>query len=355
MSTHAADPALGPFHYTTFYVPGRYVTDDDGSRMVDQMYVERLHRPKQPGEVLPKLVLVHGGGLSGASFGTTPDGRPGWRDHFAAQGYDVYVIDQATRGRSGHHVVRQPIGASRTAEWVAEQYTASESLAPWPSASRHTQWPGSGLKGDPLFDQMYAAAVPYFTSNSITESLGVEAIGRLLDQIGPASLLTHSKGGPVGWRVADAKPDLVEAIIAVEPSGPPGVGPCPVEHPDFTGGAIAFAFGVCKGELAYASAPECRGNHGSDNAAPCPPPRLVNLAEKPVLVVTGEASYHAQYDHLTVEFLRQAGVASEHMPLESVGLPGNGHMMMLELNSAEIATQLVAWLEKQGISASTAG
>ena len=43
----------------------------------------------------------------------------------------------------------------------------------------------------------------------------------LLDKIGPAILLTHSQSGAFGWPVADARPDLVKAIVAVEPNGPP--------------------------------------------------------------------------------------------------------------------------------------
>ena len=43
----------------------------------------------------------------------------------------------------------------------------------------------------------------------------------LLERIGPAVVLTHSRSGPFGWLVADARPDLVHAILAVESNGPP--------------------------------------------------------------------------------------------------------------------------------------
>jgi pimeloyl-ACP methyl ester carboxylesterase len=42
-----------------------------------------------------------------------------------------------------------------------------------------------------------------------------------LDRIGPAIILTHSQSGPFGWLIADARPNLVKAIVALEPSGPP--------------------------------------------------------------------------------------------------------------------------------------
>ena len=44
----------------------------------------------------------------------------------------------------------------------------------------------------------------------------------LADKLGPFIMLMHSQGGPIGWAIADARPDLVKAIVAVEPNGPPG-------------------------------------------------------------------------------------------------------------------------------------
>jgi len=37
----------------------------------------------------------------------------------------------------------------------------------------------------------------------------------------PAIVLTHSQSGAFGWLIADARPQLVKAILAIEPSGPP--------------------------------------------------------------------------------------------------------------------------------------
>ena len=66
----------------------------------------------------------------------------------------------------------------------------------------------------------------------------------------------------------------------------------------------------------------------------------------PILVVTGEASYHASYDHCTVKYLQQAGVRSTWIKLTDVGIHGNGHMMMLEKNNRDIAALMSDWLAK---------
>ncbi len=64
------------------------------------------------------------------------------------------------------------------------------------------------------------------------------------------------------------------------------------------------------------------------------------------MIATGEASYHSTYDYCTSNFLTQAGVANTHLYLASVGLHGNGHMEMLEMNNLEIAAYYEKWLDQ---------
>jgi hypothetical protein len=64
------------------------------------------------------------------------------------------------------------------------------------------------------------------------------------------------------------------------------------------------------------------------------------------MLVTGGTSYHADYDHGTVDFLRQAGVRVDFIRLDERGIQGNGHMMMLEANNLEIAACLDEWIVK---------
>ena len=74
-----------------------------------------------------------------------------------------------------------------------------------------------------------------------------------------------------------------------------------------------------------------------------PARQLPKLRKVPILVVTAEASYHAPYDHCTVNYLRQAGVAPHWMKLADHGLHGNSHVLMMEKNSKEIADLIIAW------------
>src|ERR1700684_2218552 len=77
-----------------------------------------------------------------------------------------------------------------------------------------------------------------------------------------------------------------------------------------------------------------------------PARQLPNLQKMPILVLTAEASYHAPYDHCTVNYLRQAGVKPTYIRLADIGIKGNSHVMMLEKNNKEIAAVIAKWLDE---------
>ena len=72
--------------------------DPNGEFEVEQMYVQFV-KQAAPKSKLP-LLLWHGGGLSGVTWETKPDGKPGWQQFFLNAGYDVYVSDAVERGRA---------------------------------------------------------------------------------------------------------------------------------------------------------------------------------------------------------------------------------------------------------------
>ena len=73
--------------------------DPNGQYMVEQMYVQYFLPKHRKGKY--PLLMWHGGGLTGVTFETTPDGRDGWLNYFVRKGWDVYNTDSVERGRSG--------------------------------------------------------------------------------------------------------------------------------------------------------------------------------------------------------------------------------------------------------------
>lgn len=346
-----------------YYAGGRYVGElgpNKEATMGGAMYVEVMV-PKQLRSPYP-IVFLHGAGQTGAVWLQTPDGRPGWAYDFLDQGYVVYLADFPARGRSQYvpgvdGPADRPALTIRTAPNLEEIFTASAARADFPQAKKHTQWPGSGRMGDPVFDA-FAKMQVQFLAGGRQEPLTRDATVALLDAIGtPVILLTHSQGGAFGWLVADARPHLVKAIVTVEPAAPPirGVDTSKVAY----GKGGGLTWGVANSPITYDppikdpselavvledAAPE-------PGKVPCylqkePARKLKNLQQIPVLFLNGEGGYHRIYDHCLAKWLTQAGVKTEYVELEKVGLPGNGHMMMLERNSAQIARFIGHWLTK---------
>ena len=77
-----------------------------------------------------------------------------------------------------------------------------------------------------------------------------------------------------------------------------------------------------------------------------PPRKLVNWQQTPVPSISGSGTYHRVYDPCILKWLNQAGVRTDFIRLETVGIRGNSHMMMLEKNSDEIIEFIVSWLQK---------
>jgi pimeloyl-ACP methyl ester carboxylesterase len=337
-----------------FFVGGKIDPALEGSPTVGHMYVE-YQIPQKLEHPYP-VVMIHGGGQTGTNFTGTPDGREGWAQYFLRRGYAVYVVDQVARGRAAHWAqAHGPMGPSRL-NAVQQRFITPERYKLWPQAHLHTQWPGAGQPGDPIFDQFYASQMPSVADFAKQQALNRDAGIALLDKIGPAILLTHSQSGAFGWPIADARPKLVKAIIAVEPNGPP------VHEAEFKGAPEWFAdasktkaWGLGEVPLAYepsgALAFVRQDQPDQPDLVRCwlqqePARQLVNLKHIPVLIVMSEASYHASYDHCTAKYLMQAGVKNTFVRLADVGIHGNGHMMMLEKNSDAIAGVMADWLAK---------
>jgi pimeloyl-ACP methyl ester carboxylesterase len=354
----AGDPPLVLARDGYFYVNAKTTTVDGRNYVSNQMYVE-VRVPAQQTHPYP-IVMVHGGTMSGVNFTGTPDGREGWAQYFVRQGYAVYVVDQPGRARSGY--LAAAYGPMRNVERgnALPRFVAQEKFKLWPQAVLHTQWPGTGDPDDPATVQLAASQMPAIEDFNEQQFLNRDALVALLDTIGPSILLTHSQAGAYGWPVADARPDLVKAILAIEPNGPPFYGVEFTGAPDyFKQGALALPYGITAVPLTYAppvkSAAELAMVQQDKADAPdlvrCyaqqePAHQLPNLQKMPILVLTSEASYHAPYDHCTVKFLRQAGIRPTHIRLADLGIKGNSHVMMLEKNNKDIAAVIAKWLDQ---------
>lgn len=338
----------------SFYVGGVYTATKDGDVVDGAMYVHALIPAKQTHKY--PVVMIHGINSTGVTFETTADGREGWAQHFVRAGYAVYVVDQPARGRSPYRADLdgpEPRSNTAGAQGAAREFIDPEDFNDYPQAKLHTQWPGVGKEGNPAFDAFMrgrfdAIPTPTGTSERQTKAAGAA----LLDRIGPAILLTHSQGGAFGWQIADARPQLVKAIIAVEPALSPTF---PLRS------TTAPLFGITTTPITYvppvtdtAKIVAVPQPPDSPDVLACwlqavPVRQLPTLQGKPIAVVIGEASPLAQTAQCVSHYLAQAGVPNDLIRLGTVGIHGNSHSMMLEKNSDQIATFLETWISNHGM------
>ena len=340
------------------FAGGHYVTIGGKQVMAGQIYAE-FQIPKKRTHPDP-IVMVHGAIQTGTNFTGTPDGRMGWAEYFLRHGYAVYVVDQPGRSRASYNGEADGPQAFPDLLNTEQRFTAPEKFNLWPQAHLHTQWPGGGMAGDPVFDQFYASQVPFVQNAEKAQTMTRDALVALLEKIGPAIVMTHSQSGSMGWLTADARPDLVRALIQVEPSGPPVRDVLAVGAPEFLrDGDLVRPWGLSAVPLHYApavgSATELsfiqQARADGPGLTRCwmqasPARTLPNLAKMPMVIVNGEASFHAPFEHCTVNYLQQAGAHADWIDLGRAGIHGNGHMMMLEKNNLDIAAAIDRWLTK---------
>ncbi|KAK8928131.1 hypothetical protein H634G_10557 [Metarhizium anisopliae BRIP 53293] len=361
-----------------------------------KMYVEK-YTPREPKWAYP-IVLVHGDFHTGKIWATKPDGKQGWAAFFINKGFTVYVVDLPACGRSiefDQSIVQWSKYASCTAKLTRDNAeatcTAASKFQRWPDAHKHTQWPGNGLRDDGIFETYMASTVPLYFRRHERQAIGKAALTKLVQRTGPAILLGEGSGATLSYLAADALPDTVKAVLAVEPAGPPGgtnralkdntlvftnqvryfaqhrpygladipltfepavPEPAYDEHGvtqpplELFATAAGTNNGVC---LLQRGGPELRqadttGRVLPPEARPGVVRKLAALGRVCQLVVTAEASHHATCDGATVAFMRQAGVGVDHIRLEEAGVCGNGHLMYLEKNSDAVAQVIFEWV-----------
>jgi pimeloyl-ACP methyl ester carboxylesterase len=165
-----------------------------------QMYVEHWI-PREVRHPYP-VVLIHGGYGQGSDWISTPDGRRGWATLLLEQGYKVYVLDRPGQGRNPYH------------PWVHGYFDAQAPT--FESVARNM---GVADTNAPAVAQIVASmGQPMAPNNPLTQNIWRTRGAKLLDEIGPAILITQGDGAAFARVTAQERPNLVKGIVAIEQS-----------------------------------------------------------------------------------------------------------------------------------------
>jgi pimeloyl-ACP methyl ester carboxylesterase len=263
------------------------------------MYVERW----SAGDAPPRgnLIFIHGGSHTGVCWTDPPGGETqGWVPWFAEQGWRCFVVD-------------------------------------WPGVGR------SGFSHD--FPTMGAAPV-------------IASLVALLGRIGPSTLVGHSIGATLALRAAEECPELVKAIVGLNPGQP---------------GNIPFAFPVVDEATAFITAAELARDvfagsqrfpieHFEEYYASLVPmsPRLFNevgarrgdglvlkntdvVAQRPILLVAAEED--KLVPRADIEALVDLVGADYVLVGRDWELEGFGHLIPIERGTEQLASRALDWLQ----------
>ena len=274
-----------------------FIYDPNGTFAIEHLYVQYFVPASRNAQ--PPILLLHGGGLTGSTWETTPDGRPGWLHGLLRRGFEVHVVDNVERGRAGWCAIEGiwpdvPIQRSLQEAWTLFRFgrpAEFDARKPFPGQ----RFPISAL------DTFARSFVPRWTSTGPAASAAFEA---LIDRFEQVAVISHSQGGQFAFEAAASRPGRISALCAIEPSG-------------------------------FTNTPEV-------------------LRGVPVLMVHGDfLDCDERWQQMNARWRAWADAlagpdgddAVTTMSLPREGIRGNSHMVMMDDNSDVVLERVVEWLD----------
>ncbi len=291
-----------------------------GQSMVHRLGFENAERT---------VVMIPGHGLSSYIYTSTPDGRSGWTSDFSNAGYDTFAVDTNNLAVSGFEI--KDFGTEtqpKLSTWGINKIWKTWGFGDKPEEPyKTTQYPVEYI------EKLYASFSPMVSyesvksdnddldtetknnkqnsttgksTSSMVDMVEVNNTIELLEEYGPSVLIVHSMGGMTGFEVVRQRPDLVTAIVVIEPVG------SPTNEDDLKENFIEVPYLAVYGDYI-----ESRGQTGRYESC-----------------------------NKTASILNENGGFGEVVTLTDLGIEGNTHLMMQDKNSSDIAKIIIDWLDK---------
>ena len=296
--------------------------------------------PPDPRE-LP-LVFVHAS--SKKTWETTFDGeRDGFIPIFLRRGFAVYSTDLPRTGQAGQACA--PISYEPEEQWSIQTSFTSWRYGLWlPGETAPTFYPGVQFPTDDpdALDEFFRIQTPEFDAPE-NEEVETDALAVLLDEIGPSVVLTHSSTGIRGWITA-IRSDNVAGIVSYEP------------------GAFVYPEGELPSPIPMANGEE------QTPGREVPMEDFLKLTRFPIQIIWGDyipseidpthvgplrtldfRRRNVVRARLMVEAINRHGGDAQNLLLPNIGILGNTHFPMLDLNNLQIADLLSEFLAEKGL------
>ncbi|WP_413852551.1 alpha/beta hydrolase [Candidatus Ruminimicrobium bovinum] len=270
------------------------------------------------------LVFIHGYGGSGMCWKMTPDNRDGFSTLMLRHGFPVYVMDLPGRGSAGRS------SAEKKLKPVADEMFWFDiwRIGIWPNYNKGVQFSTDKEYLSQFFRQM--------TPDLSNGTSDVAAIIETVNKVGKTVLVTHSAGGVPGWFAAIAN-DKVAGIAAYEP------------------GAFVFP----EDDLPQA----IDGKTGGTAPIPVSKQDFLKLTKIPIVMYFGDYIPEEVSDNLGdenwrvrlqmarkfTETINKNGGNCTLVELPNIGIYGNTHFLMQDLNNDILADLFAKWLKENNL------
>ncbi len=276
------------------------------------------------------LVFLHGYGQSGKTWETTPDGRDGFQNLFLAKGFPTYIVDEPRRGRAGNSTVPAALKAIPQDQLWYDNFRIGQ----WPNYYENAAVP----RDEESRAQFFYQITP--DTGAFDVALVAKSLVAVMEKAGDGVLITHSAGGGPGW-LAAARSEHVKGVIALEP------------------GTFPFPKGEVPPVEETTSPFPAAGMEVSDAD-------FQKLLQIPMVVYFGdniktgsEPDSHWGLDNWRVRLnlarkweavMKKYGGDAKVVYLPDIGVKGNTHFLMADLNNKEVAGVMEDWLKEKQLS-----
>ncbi|WP_455588759.1 alpha/beta hydrolase [Bacteroides rodentium] len=271
------------------------------------------------------IVFLHGAGQSSKTWETTPDGREGFQNMFLRKGFSVYLVDQPRRGKAA----RSSMDGSVPAEYDEQLWFEQFRLGIWPNFYKGVQFP----KGEENLEMFFRQMTPNI--GNMDKQVAANAMTSLFEQTGKSILMTHSQGGGIGWQAVMQSPDVC-AVISLEP-----------------GSSFPFPEGEVPEPI------KTNSPFGDLTAESVPVESFVALTKIPIAIyygdnipdestgVWGQDGWTARLKmaRLWADCVNKYGGDVTVIHLPDVGIKGNTHFLMSDLNNKQVMCEILKWMK----------
>lgn len=308
----------------SFAFGGTVITDSAGHEFHgDHAYIF-YQKPKRPRH-LP-VVMIHGIHEGPKTWETTPDGREGYQNLLLHKGFSTYNVTMPRRGNAG----RGTVGIEITPEFDEQTWYTKWRIGIFPEYFEGVQFSRDKEALNQFFRQMTPETGPTdFEYNA-------SVIASLCDTLGGVILMPHSQGVMHTWKILP-KTDNVKAVVALE-----------------GGGYFSFPSDEPR--------PETDAEEGQEYII-VSPETFRSFTNVPMLLVYGDnipvkptGIYELDVWKTRLSLARQwAESVNRHggdvtvLHLPEIGIHGNTHFPMSDLNNREVLDVILHWLNEKGL------